>query len=57
MKNGNRYFGRDEYFNSVIVESINDLAGKIKKVKILKANQNTLYGEISSNLDQRSYAA
>ena len=36
MKNGNRYFGRDEYFNSVIVESINDLAGKIKKVKILK---------------------
>ena len=57
MKNGNRYFGRDEYFNSVIVESINDLAGKIKKVKILKANQNTLYGEIISNLDQRSYAA
>ena len=57
MKNGNRYFGRDEYFNSVIVESVNDLAGKIKKVKILKANQNTLYGEISSNLDQRSYAA
>ena len=57
MKNGNRYFGRDEYFNSVIVESVNDLAGKIKKVKILKANQNTLYGEIISNLDQRSYAA
>ena len=53
----NRYFGRDEYFNSVIVESVNDLAGKIKKVKILKANQNTLYGEIISNLDQRSYAA
>ena len=57
MKNGNRYFGRDEHFNSVIVENINDLTGKIKKVKILKANQNTLYGEISSNLDQKSYAA
>ncbi len=57
MKNGNRYFGRDEFFNSVIVESINDLTGQIKKVKILKANQNTLYGEISSTLDQRSYAA
>ena len=57
MKNGNRYFGRDEYFNSVIVEHINDLTGKIKKVKIFKANQNTLYGEINSNLDQKSYAA
>ena len=57
MKNGNRYFGRDEHFNSVIVENINDLTGKIKKVKILKANQNTLYGEINSNLDQKSYAA
>ena len=31
MKNGNRYFGRDEYFNSVIVESNDDLTGKNKK--------------------------
>ena len=46
MKNGNKYFGRDEYFNSVIVESDNDLTGKIKNVKILKGNQNTLFGEI-----------
>ena len=57
MKSGNRYFGRDEYFNSVIVESENDLTGKIKDVKILKGNQNTLYGEIASNLDQSNYAA
>ena len=57
MKNGNRFFGRDEYFNSVIVESDNDLTGKIKNVKILKGNQNTLYGEINSNLKQTNYAA
>ena len=57
MKSGNRYFGRDEYFNAVIVESNNDLTGKIKKVKILKGNQNTLYGEISSSLNQTNYAA
>ena len=46
MKNGNKYFGRDEYFNSVIVKSNIDLTGKIKNVKILKGNQNTLFGEI-----------
>ena len=49
--------GRDEYFNSVIVESNNDLTGKIKNVKILKGNQNTLFGEIISNLKQTNYAA
>ena len=52
IKNENRYFGRDEYFNSVIVESNSDLTGKIKNVKILKSNQNTLFGEIISNVDQ-----
>ena len=57
MISGNRYFGRDEYFNAVIVESNNDLTGKIKKVKILKGNRSTLYGEISSNLNQTNYAA
>ena len=57
MKSGNRYFGRDEYFNSVIVESNKDLTGLIKNVKILKGNQNTLFGEVNSNLDQTNYAA
>ena len=31
MKSENKYFGRDEYFNSVIVESNNNLTGKNKK--------------------------
>ena len=57
MKKENRYFGRDEYFNAVIVESNHDLTGKIKNVKIIKGNQNTLYGEITLNLDQTNYAA
>tara|TARA_B100000963_G_scaffold334372_1_gene327535 strand:- start:2183 stop:3478 length:1296 start_codon:yes stop_codon:yes gene_type:complete len=57
MKSGNRYFGRDEYFNSVIVESNKDLTGKIRNVKILTGNQNTLIGEITSSLDQTNYAA
>jgi len=57
MKSGNRYFGRDAHFNAVIVESNDDLTGKIKNVKILKGNQTTLYGEITLNLDQNNYAA
>ena len=57
MQSGNRYFGRDEYFNSVIVESDNNLTGMIKNVRILKGNQNTLFGEVVSNANQTNYAA
>ena len=53
----NKYFGRDEYFNSVIVSSNSDLIGKIKTVKILKNNNNTLFGEINPNIDKTNYAA
>ena len=55
MKSGNKYFGRDEYFNSVIVVSENDLTGLIRNVKILKGNQNSLFGEIASSIDQKNY--
>ncbi len=57
MKSGNKFFGRDEHFNSVIVDSNDDLTGKIKNVKILKGNQNTLFGEIISNLNKTHNAA
>ena len=56
-KNENKYFGRDEYFNSVIVESKINLIGKIKNIKILYINQNTLFGEVISNFNQKNYAA
>ena len=46
MKIGERYFGRDEYFNSVIVKSKKNLSGMIKNVKILEGNHNTLFGEV-----------
>ena len=56
-KNENIYFGRDEYFNSVIVESNENLTGKIKNVKIIELNQNTLFGKISLKLDREDVAA
>ena len=57
MKKEKKYFGRDEYFNSVIVESDEDLTGKIKNVKIMKVNQNTLFGRLVPDLNQTNFAA
>jgi len=56
-KEKNKYFGRDEYFNSVIVESKENLVNKIKKIKITKINQNTLFGEIDMRSIQNNFAA
>ena len=56
-KETNKYFGRDEYFNSVIVESNENLVNKIKKIKIIKINQNTLFCEIDMNSIQNNFAA
>ena len=53
----NKYFGRDEHYNSVIVSSKSDLTGKIKTVKIIKNNKNTLLGEVKPNTDHKNYAA
>tara|TARA_B100001057_G_scaffold498185_1_gene604430 strand:- start:574 stop:1869 length:1296 start_codon:yes stop_codon:yes gene_type:complete len=56
-KDGNKYFGRDEHFNSVIVNSNDNLTGKIRNIKITKLNQNTLFGEINSKLIHKDFAA
>jgi tRNA-2-methylthio-N6-dimethylallyladenosine synthase len=56
-KDGNKYFGRDEHFNSVIVESNENLAGKVKNIKISKINQNTLFGEIIPKSIHKDFAA
>ncbi len=53
----NKYFGRDEYFNSVIVNSNKNLAGKIRNVKIDSCNQNTLFGEVILEDKRKEYAA
>ena len=44
-----KYFGRDEYFNSVIVESDEDLIGQTKNITIVDGNQNTLFGKTIKN--------
>ncbi len=56
-KNKNKFFGRDEYLNSVIVDSSYDLKGKIKETIISKANQNTLFGEIYQKKMNNIFAA
>ena len=56
-KNPNRYFGRDEYFNSVIVNSNENLIGEIRRVKINSCNQNTLFGEINLEDTKKVFAA
>jgi len=57
MKNENKFFGRDEYFNSVIVNSNEDLTGKIRNIKINQCNQNTLFGEVITNTQHKEHAA
>ena len=50
------FFGRDEYFNSVIVKSEENLLGRIVKVKIYEGNHNTLFGKIE-NFENKDFAA
>ena len=57
INNEDKYFGRDEYFNSVIVSSNENLSGKIKKVKINQCNQNTLFGNYLFSEKNEEYAA
>jgi len=57
LMNQNAYFGRDEYFNSVIVKSNLDVRGKILTVKINKCNNNTLFGEVLNSNYQSEFAA
>ena len=56
-KNKNYYFGRDEFLNSVIVKSDQDLEGEIKEVIITGGNLNTLFGELSTKEKKKVYAA
>ena len=50
MQNKKEFFGRDEYSNSVIINTSENFKGKIKEVYISGGNQNTLYGEINKNI-------
>jgi len=59
VKNNNAYFGRDEYFNSVIVQSDEILTGKIKNIKIERCNHNTLFGKniFNTQTKKKEFAA
>ncbi len=57
IKNENKYFGRDEYLNSVIVRSDIDLTGKVMSVEIDEFNHNTLFGKINLLEKNKDYAA
>jgi len=48
MKDQNKYFGRDKFLNSVIVESEENLSGQIFNVIINNFNHNSLFGSIVS---------
>ena len=50
MLNQNKFFGRNEYFNSVIFNAdINDI-GKVVKVNVESTNQNTIFGKIVNKM-------
>ena len=57
LKDKPGFFGKDEFSNSVIVKSSENLKGKIKKVSITNGNHNTLFGSISKKKDKRDFAA
>ena len=48
IKEKNKYFGRDEYQNPVIVCSNKNIIGQEKKVIIKKFSQHTIYGELTN---------
>ena len=48
---------RDEYMNSVIVKSDENLIGKIKEVCFTGGNQTTLLGTIKQKINNKNFAA
>ena len=57
VNNKNKFFGRDQFLNPVVVNTNENLKGKIKKVKITACNLNTLFGEIDKTTINKDCAA
>ena len=49
-RNQSMFFGRNEYFNSVIFDGDKNDVGNIVKVKVERSNQNTLFGKIINKM-------
>ena len=56
VKGKNEFFGRDEFSNSVIVKSDENLIGKLEEISIIDGNQNTLFG-VRKDQDKKEFAA
>jgi tRNA-2-methylthio-N6-dimethylallyladenosine synthase len=56
MKEQNKYFGRDKFLNSIVVESKENLTGQLINVKINNFNRNSSFGEIIDD-KSRNYAS
>ena len=50
MSDQNKLFGRNKYLSSVIFEGNENNIGNLVNVKIINSNQNTLFGEIVTNM-------
>ncbi len=50
IEDQNKYFGRNEYSNSVICDGDKNDLGKLVKVNIENSNQNTLFGKIINKM-------
>ena len=46
LENQNKFFGRNQFLNSVIFDGIESYIGKLVKVNIEKSNQNSLFGKV-----------
>ena len=56
VRGKDEFFGRDEFYNSVIVKSNENLIGKLEKISITDGNQNTLFG-VRKDQDKKEFAA
>ena len=56
MKDQNKYFGRDKFLNSVVVEAKENLTGQLLNIRINNFNHNSLFGEIIDS-QKKNYAA
>ena len=53
MKDGVKLFGRTEYMSSVIFDGSLDNIGKIVQVEVTSSNQNSLFGKLKENYNQK----
>ena len=56
LENQKKYFGRDKFLNSVIVQSEKDLTGQIINIRINDFNHSSLFGTILFN-EKKDFAA